>query len=453
MNERLSMQDFVELLAAKHGMSKKEAEGFVKEFFLLIEQALESDRCVKIKGFGTFKLVDVDSRESVNVNTGERFEIQSHTKISFAPDAALRNTINKPFEHFETVILNENTVLEDTLVEEPEEESDETVELTDNLEVENPAKADEPVVAVVIEELLKPEAGVMADESPDDMVVDTPEETAVSETSEVTEVPEVIEVIETPETPEIEVAEVTEAPETEEMEQSSAETPKVEDAVPQLSAEDIIAAELRKADREFKSVVIEPEKTPDYSGQLPPTKPVSEKKRKEKSATPYLVTIIVLVLLLCSSALLFVYYPDLFSGANTKEVVQAPVPQPVIKQEIVPDTLTVVKDTVAEVAQQSKEIVPEEIRKKTPDQEATITTKTSGKTAMPVKPDSVNYKILGTKATYTIKEGETLTRVSLRFYGTKDLWPYIVQHNRDVIKNPDNVPYGTTLKIPELVKR
>lgn len=428
MNERLSMQDFVELLAAKHGMSKKEAEGFVKEFFLLIEQALESDRCVKIKGFGTFKLVDVDSRESVNVNTGERFEIQSHTKISFAPDAALRNTINKPFEHFETVILNENTVLEDTLVEEPEEESDETVELTDNLEVENPVKADEPVVAVVIEESLKPEVGVMADESPDDMVVDTPEETAASEVSE---------------TPEVSA--------TKEMEQSSAETPKVEDAVPQLSAEDIIAAELRKADREFKSVVIEPEKTPDYSGQLPSTKPVSE-KRKEKSAAPYLVVIIVLVLLLCSSALFFVYYPDLFSGANTKEIAQTPVPQPVIKQEIVPDTLTVVKDTVAEVAQQSKEIVPEEVRKKTPDQ-ATISAKTSGKAAMPVKPDSVNYKILGTKATYTIKEGETLTRVSLRFYGTKDLWPYIVQHNRDVIKNPDNVPYGTTLKIPELVKR
>ena len=72
--------------------------------------------------------------------------------------------------------------------------------------------------------------------------------------------------------------------------------------------------------------------------------------------------------------------------------------------------------------------------------------------SIPVKPDSVNYTITGTKATYTIKEGETLTRVSLRFYGTKDLWPYIVKHNRGVIKNPNNVPYGTVLKIPELVK-
>ena len=65
----------------------------------------------------------------------------------------------------------------------------------------------------------------------------------------------------------------------------------------------------------------------------------------------------------------------------------------------------------------------------------------------------VNYIITGTKATYTIKDGETLTRVALRFYGTKALWPYIVKYNPDIIKNPNHVPYGTTIKIPELVKK
>ena len=73
--------------------------------------------------------------------------------------------------------------------------------------------------------------------------------------------------------------------------------------------------------------------------------------------------------------------------------------------------------------------------------------------SVPFKPDSVSYIITGTKTTYTIKEGETLTRVALRFYGTKALWPYIVKHNPGVIKNPDNVPYGTTIKIPELVRK
>ena len=75
------------------------------------------------------------------------------------------------------------------------------------------------------------------------------------------------------------------------------------------------------------------------------------------------------------------------------------------------------------------------------------------KKAVPFEPDSVKYTIEGTETTYTIKEGETLTRVALRFYGTKALWPYIVKHNPKVIKNPDNVPYGTTIKIPKLVKK
>ena len=136
MNERLTIQDLIDLLAAKHSMTKKDAEAFVKEFFLLIEQALENEKTVKIKGLGTFKLVDVDSRESVNVNTGERFQIKGHTKVSFTPDTNLRDTINKPFAHFETVVLNEGTVLEDTPMEESDEEegavSDTETEMIDS---------------------------------------------------------------------------------------------------------------------------------------------------------------------------------------------------------------------------------------------------------------------------------------------------------------------------------
>ena len=81
MNEKLNIQNLIEMLAEKHGMDKTDAESFVKEFFQLIEESLESDKYVKIKGLGTFKLIDVDSRESVNINTGERFEIQGHTKV------------------------------------------------------------------------------------------------------------------------------------------------------------------------------------------------------------------------------------------------------------------------------------------------------------------------------------------------------------------------------------
>ena len=104
MNEKLNIQDLIDLLAEKHGMSKKNADSFVKEFFQLIEEALEKDKYVKVKGLGAFKLIDVESRESVNVNTGERFEIQGHTKVSFTPEPALKDLINKPFSHFEKPI-------------------------------------------------------------------------------------------------------------------------------------------------------------------------------------------------------------------------------------------------------------------------------------------------------------------------------------------------------------
>lgn len=67
--------------------------------FELIEEALVTEKYVKVKGLGTFKLTEVESRESVNVNTGERIEIQGHTKISFTPDSSMKDLINKPFAH------------------------------------------------------------------------------------------------------------------------------------------------------------------------------------------------------------------------------------------------------------------------------------------------------------------------------------------------------------------
>ena len=131
MNEKLNIQDLIDLLAEKHGMSKKNADSFVKEFFQLIEEALEKDKYVKIKGLGAFKLIDVESRESVNVNTGERFEIQGHTKVSFTPEPALKDIINKPFSHFETVVLNDGTVLEDTPIDSGNEDEEEAEQKTE----------------------------------------------------------------------------------------------------------------------------------------------------------------------------------------------------------------------------------------------------------------------------------------------------------------------------------
>ncbi len=166
---------------------------------------------------------------------------------------------------------------------------------------------------------------------------------------------------------------------------------------------------------------------------------------------------------LCGAALVFIYYPDLFSKKEseqsiTTETVEKKEPIREIPLDTVAKADTIVKVVAKtpnqqEIKQMSERVNVSEKVDKTSESESVSREKSTKTVAIPVKPDSVNYTITGTKATYTIKEGETLTRVSLRFYGTKDLWPYIVKHNRGVIKNPNNVPYGTVLKIPELVKK
>ena len=120
----------------------------------------------------------------------------------------------------------------------------------------------------------------------------------------------------------------------------------------------------------------------------------------------------------------------------------------VSKDVVAPARIDTVAETVAATTPTLKKTPKENVQVQSPPPK-----KEQKKTVVPFEPDSVGYTIVGTETTYTIKEGETLTRVALRFYGTKALWPYIVKHNPGVIKNPDNVPYGTTIKIPKLAKK
>lgn len=133
MKKKLSLQDFSEILAQRENIDRKAADAFARSFFDIIEQGLQTDKFVKIKGFGTFKLVAVSERESVNINTGERFQISGHTKVSFTPDTTMKELVNRPFAHFEAVDLNDDTDTKEFEVidEEMEEETDEEPEEAD----------------------------------------------------------------------------------------------------------------------------------------------------------------------------------------------------------------------------------------------------------------------------------------------------------------------------------
>lgn len=452
MNERLTIQDLIDLLAAKQGISKKDAEVFVKEFFLLIEQALEKDKNVKIKGLGTFKLIDVDSRESVNINTGERFQIKSHTKVSFSPDTSLRDTINKPFAHFETVVLNAGTVLEDTPVEMEGEEEDAVL---DDVATEDMATEDVVVEDVATETVATEDVTIECSVNEYVISQDATVETAVS-------------IADSPE----EGAAKQEGPV--ELEVSAESDGGAESDAPAQREHTAHMEEVHVADSQdvVLDAVEEEKGASAFNAEL---KEDNNPAPKEKSVLSYLIGAIVVVLLLCGGVLVSLYYPDFLLSQSTEDesntllaaeqevqpeimyadsVGQKDSVQAAVK-EALPDMVVNKKTRSAEVAvsvskkKQREEVSAEKVNKSTPKAASPTTPKATSPTTYS---DDVNYKIVGTKTNHTVKAGETLTRISLRYYGTKAMWPYIVKHNKGVIKNPDNVPYGTKIKIPELAK-
>lgn len=106
MNHKLLLQDLVDQLSEAGNIKKKEAEEFLRELFKTSEETLFSGENVKVKGLGVFKLIQVDSRKSVNVSTGEEIEIKAHYKLTFTPDPSLKELINKPYEHLEPIELD-----------------------------------------------------------------------------------------------------------------------------------------------------------------------------------------------------------------------------------------------------------------------------------------------------------------------------------------------------------
>ena len=137
MDNKINLSQLADLLSQAGGMSKAASEQFVKNFFDIISQRVLSEGLVKVKGLGTFKLVQMEDRESVNVNSGERFTIEGHQKISFIPDADLKERINKPFAAFETVEISEEQAAQLDKME----QNDNSTKITDSMEK---GKAGEP---------------------------------------------------------------------------------------------------------------------------------------------------------------------------------------------------------------------------------------------------------------------------------------------------------------------
>ena len=241
------------------GATIKQTKAFVNEMFDIIQENLARDGIVKVKGLGTFKVIDVDERESVNVNTGERVTIKKHSKITFTADSAMKDLVNKPFSQFDTVMLNADVEFDDQtldaldisqLADEEEnviaplvdttESSEEQVEEPETVEkveeepaavpvVEDEIVEEEPVAAPVVVEELVEEEPVAAPVVEEEIVKEEPAAAPVLEEEIVEEEPVAAPVVEE----EIVEEEPAAAPVVEEeiVEEEPAATPVVEDEI------------------------------------------------------------------------------------------------------------------------------------------------------------------------------------------------------------------------------
>ena len=148
---KTALQLIADTVAKKHKITVKDAEKFVSAMFDVMNEGLKTDKLVKVKGLGTFKVQAVKPRESVNVNTGERVLIEGHDKVSFTPDATMKELVNKPFAQFETVVLNDGVDFTDI---DSKYENEATLENADEttVSINNAAIPDTKVVSLNEEE-------------------------------------------------------------------------------------------------------------------------------------------------------------------------------------------------------------------------------------------------------------------------------------------------------------
>ena len=169
---KISLSDLAQRLAEKSGISLQDAELFIRKMFDVANEGLQSDKLVKMKWLGTFKVMAVKDRESVDVNTGERIIIEGRDKISFTPDNILKEIVNKPFAQFETVVVNDGVDFDeiDRKFENAEEDGsvfDSTLECvpdSENSSLESFVEQDSPATSCVIDFLDEENDAPVSDE-------------------------------------------------------------------------------------------------------------------------------------------------------------------------------------------------------------------------------------------------------------------------------------------------
>ena len=431
---KVSVAWIAEAIAGKHGLSQKDAEQFVATFFDLINEALHEEKMVKVKGLGTFKVIDVRERESSNVNTGERVVIESHGKISFTPDPIMRDLVNKPFAQFETVMLNDDVDIEELNAVSVDEEPLTIVdEQPQEVEEESSVAAAGP--EVVDEQPLMNEDQSQEETVPQLQEVEEPIVNVVGQTVE-EEQEQVVE-----EEPE-QVVEEELPVEAEEQPQQAMETEAA-----------LMPVEASPVDDEPQP---EEESSPVEEEPLAAQDEDDEEEEKPSSFFERHETLLLTLshLFVAAIALAIGYIIGMQHFDMDRPVVQETVVDStarVSKTVVKPAAKDSVKDSVKEKAQQVKEdkhLLKEEDVVNVPaaathDQSATANDSKQLATANAMVKTGA-YRMVGTAKTITVKKGDTMERLS-RLYLGEGMSCYIQLHN-----GVAEVSEGMRLKIPKL---
>lgn len=379
MNDKVTLHELVDLFARKSQLSQADAALFAKEFLSLIEEALARDKYVKVKGLGTFKLITVDATEETASNGPETTDGQSHTRVSFIPETGLKDLMNKPFAHFQPVLLKDEVHFTDLPEGETEVESQETV-----TEEEKTGGTD--------------------------VVIESPTEPATEEIDEV-------------------------------LPQTEATSPIEEEPVQASITEKVVSEEEEVKEKQEDTLPEKEERIP-AANQTP--------SGKEANVPWCMIASILLAGIFIGGIVTWVltsgrrYIPEQVVEKLMNETQKTPAP-------VVPDSLQVA-DTLV-VKKDSSLVQKKDILKTVAKKEEKTPVAPTPVPKRETLADTVEYQITGNQGSYTLKPGESLVRVALKFYGNKKLWPYLVKHNKAIIKNPDNVPVGTTIQIPQLTPK
>lgn len=426
MNTKYSPQDLATFFAQYQGISKKNAEAFIRSFFDTVESGLIDDKFVKIKGFGTFKIIIVGERESINVNTGERIQISSHPKITFTPDTLLKESINKPFAQFQTVTLNEDikdsdlaeidskVALEIELAE--KEATKALVENETTAQTETSSQNEEDLISghtILPENSVSTEDILIKEESNCSVSPEVKKSSKREDISSLDNNLEVQDALEQEKSPLIEIPEGTSFIPTNERhsENYKYETDSMDNA---------------EEDR------IEEQKSPASHSIIRLLKVVS--------------------VILCSLTLLTAFY---FAGYYH-----------IFGEHMETAKISTMSNHTASAPQASSTTAPANSsqRKSTKTKEANKpddlpqTTAPAASLTPQLRPEDKyaqmegsNYKIVGVIGIHKLQSGENLYRLAKQTYGDCDFAKYIIFFNK--IENPDIITIGSVIKLPQLEKK